>query len=96
MIVWEKGKPVVSCRDLLWAGLEEEDALVKEINARVRRGQTNIREQTAYTFVYVHAWSKDMNSIEKVAAQLEKNSKVRIVTPEAFMMVVKRNIKNKG
>ncbi|ATW25768.1 hypothetical protein DCMF_14240 [Candidatus Formimonas warabiya] len=93
LMVWAKGKPVVSCRDLLWAGLEEENTLVEKINARVRAGQTDIRKETAYTFVYVHAWSKDMSSIAKVTAQLEKNPKVRVVTPEAFMVLVKRNIK---
>ena len=91
-IVWSNNKPIVSCRDLLWSGLESEDELVKNINNRVSSGETNINNPNAYTFVYVHVWSKDMRSVEKVVNVLKKNPKVRIVTPDAFMILIKRNI----
>lgn len=93
LILWSNDKPIVSCRDLLWADIEEEDTLIEKINARVNSDQINIYEEAAYTFVYVHAWSKDMSSVEKVIAGLEKNPKIRVVTPETFMMQIKKNIK---
>ena len=34
-ILWSNNKPIVSCRDLLWDSLENEDDLVKKINDRV-------------------------------------------------------------
>lgn len=91
-MVWSNHKPIVSCRDLLWSGLEEEDDLVNKINDRIRAGQIKTNEPTAYTFVYVHAWSKDMGSVGNVTTRLKENPKVRVVTPEAFMTLIKRNI----
>lgn len=93
-ILWSNGKPIVSCRDLLWAGLESEDELVKEINSRINSGQINIKDPGSYTFVYVHVWSKDMSDVEKVVDKLKKVPQVRIVTPKAFMTLVKRNIEH--
>lgn len=91
-ILWSNNKPIVSCRDLLWAGLENEDDLVNKINDRVSLGEVNIRDSKSYTFIYVHAWSKDMSSIEKVVNKLNENPKVRVVTPETFMNLIERNV----
>lgn len=91
-IVWSNGKPVVSCRDVLWSGLEEEDALINNINNYVNKGCTNISKPEAYTFVYVHAWSKSMKDIEKVITELNKNSKVKVVPPDTFMDIMKKNL----
>ena len=57
-------------------------------------GEIDICNPKSYTFVYVHAWSKSMRSIEKVVNELNKNQKVRIVTPEIFMKLIKKNIKH--
>lgn len=92
-IIWSNNKPIVSCRDLLWAGIQDENMLVSEINNRINLGNTNVHETSAYSFVYVHAWSKDMSSIESVVNELNKNPKVRIVTPEGFMTLINRNLK---
>ncbi|WP_454051959.1 GxGYxYP domain-containing protein [Clostridium sp. Marseille-Q7071] len=92
-IIWSNNKPIVSCRDLLWSGLQDENMLVSEINNRINLGYTNIHDANSYSFVYVHAWSKDMSSIENVVNQLNKNPKVRIVTPEGFMTLINRNLK---
>jgi hypothetical protein len=91
-IVWSNGKPVVSCRDVLWSGLEEEDALINNINNYVNKGYTNISKPEAYTFVYVHAWSKSMKDVEKVVTELNKNSKVKVVPPDTFMDIMKKNL----
>ena len=91
-ILWSNNKPIVSCRNLLWDGLENEDDLVNKINDRVNLGELDICDPKSYTFVYVHAWSKSMSSIEKVVNELNKNSKVRIVAPETFMKLIEKNI----
>ncbi|WP_027632675.1 GxGYxYP domain-containing protein [Clostridium hydrogeniformans] len=91
-IVWSNNKPIVSSRDLLWSGLEDEGTLVKNINDRVNSGETNINSPNAYTFVYVHAWSKDMTVVENVVSKLKENPKVRVVTPDTFMTLIKRNL----
>ena len=53
-IIWSNDKPVISCRDLLWGGLEDENELISNINNRINSGYTNIKDPNSYTFVYVH------------------------------------------
>lgn len=92
-IVWANGKPVVSCRDVLWSGIEEDDDLVKKINDRVQSGETGLDKQSSYTFVCVHAWSKSMKDVQKVVNKLNNNPKVNVVSPDVFMESI---IKNKA
>lgn len=91
-ITWSNNKPIVSCRDLLWDGLESEDELVKNINQRANSGQTDIHNSNSYTFVYVHVWSKDLSNVQEVVNKLSENSKVSIVTPETFMELIINNV----
>lgn len=91
-ILWSNNRPIVSCRDLLWNSLEDEEELVKRINNRISTGQINVKSPDAYTFVYVHAWSKDVKSVESVINILKENPNVRIVTPEVFMELINSNI----
>lgn len=93
-IGWTNNKPIVSCRDLLWDNLESEDELVKNINNRVNLGQIDINNANSYTFVYVHAWSKSLSNIEKVVNKLKENPKVKVVTPETFIELIKKNVKH--
>lgn len=93
-IIWSNNKPIVSCRDLLWASLENEDNLIKNINERVDSNQLDIHNSNSYTFVYVHAWSKDLNNINTAISKLKENPKVEIVTPETFMKLIEENVKH--
>ncbi|MBD7913231.1 MULTISPECIES: GxGYxYP domain-containing protein [Clostridium] len=91
-ITYSNNKPIISCRDLLWNGIESEDELVKNINDRISRGEIGINNPNSYTFVYVHAWSKSLDDLNKVVKKLNKNPKVTIVTPETFMDLIRKNI----
>ncbi|MEY7999842.1 GxGYxYP domain-containing protein [Clostridium sp. Mt-5] len=91
-IIWSNGKPVVSCRNLLWSKIGENEDLVKDINGYVKSGYTDITTPYAYTFVYVHAWSKNMKDINQVIEQLNKNPAVKVVTPDIFMQLIRKNI----
>jgi protein tyrosine phosphatase (PTP) superfamily phosphohydrolase (DUF442 family) len=91
-IAWSKGKPIVSCRDLLWSGLEDEEQLTKNINFRIEQGQTDVKKAEAYTFVYVHVWSKDLSNVKNAISMLEKNQRVRVVNPNTFMELINRNV----
>ncbi|WP_459482426.1 hypothetical protein [Clostridium saccharoperbutylacetonicum] len=42
--------------------------------------------------VYVHAWSKSLSDIDNAVNKLKENPKVRIVTPETFMELIKKNV----
>lgn len=91
-IIWSKDKPVVSCRDLLWSGLEDENQLIDTINSRVNLGYTNANDPNSYTFVYVHVWSKTLDSVQTVISKLNENPKVKVITPNVFMKLVKTNV----
>lgn len=91
-IAWSNNKPIVSCRDLLWEGLEGEDELVDNINSRTELDYINIASPDSYTFVYIHVWSKDMNVLQGVINKINDNPKVRIVTPDTFMKLIKTNV----
>ena len=91
-IIWSNDKPVISCRDLLWGGLEDENQLVDNINERVNLGYTDIKDPNSYTFVYVHVWSNTMDNVNDVINKLDKNPKVKIVTPDTFVKLVQRNV----
>lgn len=93
-ILWSNNKPLVSCRDILWEGLESEDDLVKRIYGRANSGQINAANPEAYTFVYVHVWSKTVANVEDVVIKLRQNPYVKIVSPETFMELIKKNVKH--
>lgn len=91
-IVWSNNKPVVSCRDLLWGGIEDETELISNINNRINLNYTNITDPNSYTFVYVHAWSNSMDNLENLICKLNQNPKVRVITPDIFMALIKENL----
>ncbi|WP_315109420.1 GxGYxYP domain-containing protein [Clostridium intestinale] len=92
-ILWSNNKPIVSCRDILWKNLEDENDLIEKINYRVNTlEQTNISTPESYTFVYVHAWSKNLEDVEKVINKLKENHKIRVVTPKTFIQLIKYNV----
>ena len=91
-IIWSNDKPIISCRDLLWGGIEDENQLLSNINDRIDCGYTNIKEPNSYTFVYVHVWSNTMDNVNDVITKLNKNPKVRIVTPDTFVKLIQNNV----
>lgn len=92
-IVWSNNKPIVSCRDLLWWGLESETNIVDNINKRINLGYIDIKNPNSYSFVYVHVWSNTMDNVNNVITKLNQNPKVRIVTPNTFMKLINENVK---
>lgn len=91
-IIWSNDKPVISCRDLLWGGLEDENELISNINNRINSGYTNIKDPNLYTFVYVHVWSNTMDNVNDAINKLNKNPKVKIVTPDTFIKLIRNNV----
>lgn len=83
------GKPVIEARDNLWAGLEEEATVIGNINSR----PADPASAAGYTLVFVHAWTKNLSSIQTVVSGL--NANVRVVTPDAFIKLVKANLGSK-
>lgn len=91
-ILWVNNKPVVSCKELLWSNLQDEEGLISSINNNVNLGQVDVHNSNSYTFVYVHVWSKDVQNVETVVKKLNENPKIRVVTPDTFMKLIKQNL----
>lgn len=91
-IIWSNDKPIISCRDLLWGGIEDESQLLSNINDRIDCGYTNIKDPNSYTFVYVHVWSNTMDNVNDIITKLNKNPKVKIVTPDTFVKLIQNNV----
>lgn len=85
----DNGKPVIEARDNLWAGLEEEATVISNINSR----PTDPSNVSGYTLVFVHTWTKDLSNIKTVVDGL--NANVRVVTPDAFVKLVRTNLGGK-
>ncbi len=83
------GKPVIAARDLLWAGLEEETNVIANINSYPR----DPASPAGYTFVSVHVWSKNLGNVRQVVTNLAPD--VRVVTPDAFVRLVRDNVGRK-
>ena len=92
-ILWSNNKPIVSCRDLLWRGLESETNLIDNINKRIKLGYTDIKNPNSYSFAYVHVWSNTMDNVNNVVNKLNQNPKVSVVTPNTFMKLINENVK---
>ncbi|CAM5318679.1 hypothetical protein SALBM311S_07950 [Streptomyces alboniger] len=84
-ISWVNGKPVIAQRDVLWAGLTEEQDLIRNINSRPAAPTS----ADGYTLVLVHCWTKTLSNIRTVVDGLGPD--VEVVTPRAFTDLIVRN-----
>lgn len=89
----DNGKPVIEQGSVLWAGIDggstrgEESSVIAQINGR----PANPHSAAGYTFVFVHCWTKDQMAIKRVIDGL--NSNVRVVSPDRFVALVKKNLR---
>jgi hypothetical protein len=82
-----QGKPVIASRDRLWGGITEEAELISRINARPKTPAS----AAGYTMVQVHVWTKKPANVLTVVKGLDP--KVRVVTPAAFVALVRMNLR---
>ena len=99
-ILWTNGKPAVSARYMIWA--DHPGGGLGYIARKINRASVDPKEEDAYSFLIVHAWSgmKDgklvphgntLDAVAELIAQLDED--VEIVTPDVFM---ERLIENCG
>ena len=84
-IGWVDGKPVIGQRDVLWAGVTDEYALARAINARPVSPTT----ADGYTLVLVHCWTKSLSDIGRVVDGLGPD--VEVVTPQDLVSLITQN-----
>ena len=91
-ILWTNGKPAVSARYMIWA--DHPGGGLGYIARKINRASVDPKEEDAYSFLIVHAWSgmKDgklvphgntLDAVAELIAQLDED--VEIVTPDVFM-----------
>jgi hypothetical protein len=85
-VLFSNGKPIVEIRDVLWKGIEDETSLAKRINSAPR----DPRRAEGYTAVLVHGWTMNLDNIQNVINLFAPN--VRVVTPEEFIALVRKNV----
>ena len=64
----------------------EESTVISQINSR----SANPHSADGYTFVFVHCWTKNQQSIKTVIDGLNDN--VRVVPVDQFVQLVKQNL----
>jgi hypothetical protein len=83
------GRPIISARDLLWAGVEEPAKVIANLNAYPRDPSS----PAGYSFVNLHVWDKTLNDVQNVVTNLAPD--VRVVTPDVFVRLVRNNVGRK-
>lgn len=90
-VQWQNGKPILSPRKMLWAGLSgaDEASVTTALNSAVRDPDSS----AGYSLVVVHVWSKDLTSVQTVVNGLAPT--VRVVTPGELVSLMTANIAGK-
>ncbi|MDR3628223.1 MAG: GxGYxYP family putative glycoside hydrolase [Ignavibacteriaceae bacterium] len=86
-IYWVNGKPVITGRYQLWSGqTDSPESLAQKINSL----STDITSSKGYSLIPVHAWQNTVEDVATCISLLNKN--VRVVTPDEFVALIKKNI----
>jgi hypothetical protein len=86
-IYWVNGKPVITGRCQLWSGqTDSPESLAQKINSL----STDITSSKGYSLIPVHAWQNTVEDVANCISLLNKN--VRVVTPDEFVALIKKNI----
>lgn len=87
-LYWSNGKPFVAARETLWE--TEPQEMVVRLNSYKK--DPSVIE--GYTMVNVHPWSHNYQDVLEIAANLGPD--VVIVTPDEFMELIKKNVKQEN
>ena len=82
---WENHKPIISAFTAMW-GEQGPAQVATALNQRPR----NPHLSEGYSMVAVHAWSHDVESVRQCMQMLGPH--VRVVTPDAFVSLLNRNV----
>jgi len=87
-IMWYNGKPVIGGRFALWQGANSPEELASKLNGMAR----NPNSPDGYSLIPVHVWSEGVKDIEACVSLLD--SHVRVVAPDEFVALIKKNLSN--
>ena len=86
-MLFSNGKPIVDLRDVLWQGFEDSATLAAHVNSYAR----DPSRAEGYTAVLVHTWSQTLSDVQAAINAFAPD--VRVVTPEEFMKLVRKNVR---
>ena len=88
-ITWQGEKPCIGGRYALWEGANTSQSLAELLN----KASTNIYSEDGYSLVPVHVWSRNTRDVLNCVQQL--NQHVRVVAPDEFVWLIKKNLGKK-
>lgn len=86
-ISWYKDKPSIGGRYTLWGTLSGPVDLADKLN----KASTKINSEAGYSLIPVHIWSRNPTDVLECIKNLGPN--VRVVAPDEFVWLVRKNIK---
>ena len=87
-IKWINNKPIITGRYKLWEGFETPSSIASKLNNLSK----DIHSASGYSLIPVHVWSMGVEQIIECANLLDSN--VRIVTPDEFVSLIKKNVQH--
>lgn len=95
-MTFSNGKPIITARYNLWPDPKDANGnmLYEDISslaAKLNAASTDITSPEGYTLVAVNIWSQNVSDIMNCIVKLNE-SKVRVVAPDEFVALVKRNV----
>jgi hypothetical protein len=83
---WLNGKPLIPVTHFLWDGIGDPVSIAASINSASRDPET----MDAYSVVFVHIWSNNLDDVSDTISRL--NSDVHVVNPEEFVTQMYMNM----
>ena len=85
-VKWVHGKPCISVRNSLWQDHTTPASIAAMLNAQ----STDHTTTAGYSVIAVHIWSETMDSLVKVAQQLQEH--VLLVKPDTLIQLMTRHV----
>lgn len=96
-ISWYKGKPSIGGRFTFWGNSEDRSAITQERVAQslanvLNSQSTSIYTEAGYSLIPVHIWTENPTDVLNLINKL--GPKVRVVAPDEFVWLIKKNLGN--
>ncbi|GAB1415378.1 hypothetical protein MASR2M117_07840 [Paludibacter sp.] len=96
-IKWYKDKPSIGGRFTLWGNTDDGSAATRNKVAQnlantLNKQSTDIYSANGYSLIPVHIWTMNPSDVLNCISKLNPN--VRVVDPEEFVWLIRKNLKN--
>jgi len=88
-IAWPGGRPMVSARYRLWAGLSDINSVLEQLKA----APVAPEREDGYSMMICHAWSYGYEDLVRMKAQLPPH--IKVVSPAVFLETISARVKHR-